>query len=232
MKTARHPSQLNLVALLFLFAATPAMAKKLTREEIEDGPLDLSLAESEGRDPRGLPPLGLGWKLNTPLATPANHEQTNELGFALLAALWRTDKDVHPAALRAAPAATKDGTKDVVAADISATPNTTPYYPVLGRVPYSEALTSSHAYATIYRKIYAQQQGLLAAVGVDNALPFAVLHDLSPRTLHNADGNDAPRSDASWSAVANVAVLAWGDLAAYVLCARVAAVFALRCFQR
>ena len=50
----------------------------------------------------------------------------------------------------------------------------------------------------------------------DGALPFPLLHDLSPRTLHDAAGNDAPRSaNGVWSATANGALLAWGDVAAY-----------------
>ena len=43
-------------------------------------------------------------------------------------------------------------------------PNTTPYYPVSAKVPYNDAVMEEHRHARSYRKLYAQQHGMLEAV--------------------------------------------------------------------
>ena len=158
------PTALLLLAALaslapLLPAAHAGKAPRLTPEMAKE-PLDLVLDESEGRDPRGVPPLGIGWKLNSPNAQPAHMEDYSTWGFELLKAFWRADGDGDGGVGAAAATAAADQQQPAPLTG----PNTTPYYPVSAKVPYNDAVMEEHRHARSYRKLYAQQHGMLEAV--------------------------------------------------------------------
>ena len=99
------PTALLLLAALaslapLLPAAHAGKAPRLTPEMAKE-PLDLVLDESEGRDPRGVPPLGIGWKLNSPNAQPAHMEDYSTWGFELSVSGFRFDRLLSSQSLKA-----------------------------------------------------------------------------------------------------------------------------------